>query len=329
MKNNKYAGYKLQGLDFIDRAFKQDPNQQVTEIAKNVADELDIEYNDSFRRTVSHWVGVYKDKKIREKSFDVVKYQKDGFELNLPDGDQEIDIESVTLPTRLNRIGVLSDIHFPYHDRDALATALKYIKDFGANTIILNGDIVDCYQLSSFAKDPLARSFKYEIDLVKAFFAELRRIFGDIEILYSIGNHEVRFERFMMDKASELKGLIDIEDIFGFNEYRIKHVPSEAFIKAGNLNILHGHETKVGGSINHARNTMIKTGVSTLFGHFHRTQESLSKNLNGKVYGAYATGCMCKLKPKYMPINGWNHGFATVELEKGGNFEVDNRKMFL
>ena len=47
---------------------------------------------------------------------------------------------------------VLSDVHIPYHDEDALTTALEWGLNNDVNTIILNGDIMDCYPVSSFVR---------------------------------------------------------------------------------------------------------------------------------------------------------------------------------
>jgi hypothetical protein len=50
---------------------------------------------------------------------------------------------------------VLSDVHIPYHDEDALTTALEWGLNNDVDTIILNGDIMDCYPVSSFVKGPV------------------------------------------------------------------------------------------------------------------------------------------------------------------------------
>jgi hypothetical protein len=38
---------------------------------------------------------------------------------------------------------------------------------------------------------------------------------------------------------------------------------------------------------------------------------------------------MCDLHPFWNPLNKWNHGFATVELNgrDGGDFHVDNHRV--
>ena len=50
----------------------------------------------------------------------------------------------------------LSDIHIPYQDKKALSLAMDIIKDYSLtsnDTIILGGDLVDYYPISSFSPD--------------------------------------------------------------------------------------------------------------------------------------------------------------------------------
>ena len=54
---------------------------------------------------------------------------------------------------------------------------------------------------------------------------------------------------------------------------------------------------------------------------------SSTKDINGKVIGAWSTGCLCDLNPRYMPLNNHNLGFARVEVEPDGSFEVHNHKI--
>jgi hypothetical protein len=39
----------------------------------------------------------------------------------------------------------------------------------------------------------------------------------------------------------------------------------------------------------------------------------------------FSTGCLCQLTPKYRPFayTKWNHGFAIVEIDGDGSFEVN------
>ncbi len=50
--------------------------------------------------------------------------------------------------------------------------------------ILLNGDIVDFYKLSSWLQDPRYRNTQEELDVVTQFLEELRRNFPTQQIIY-------------------------------------------------------------------------------------------------------------------------------------------------
>ena len=56
-------------------------------------------------------------------------------------------------------------------------------------------------------------------------------------------------------------------------------------------------------------------------------QEDTTKSIRDKVTGAWVTGCLCGLKPLWLPINRWGHGFAIVTTYSDGNFTVENKKI--
>ena len=324
----KYTMYKQQGFEFMERALANDATQTITEMAKNFCDENELTYEDSFRRQFSDWVDEYKIKAASRMSVKRELFGIDGFEFNIPDGEEEIEVPDMALPKRYRRVAVLSDIHLPYHDRRALVTALREIKETVVDAIYINGDLMDAYQLSRHEKNKLNRSFKYEVDMTRLFFEELRSQFGEEDIYFKIGNHDQRFDKYIMDNADQLHGLVNLEDVLRLREHRVKMVQSMTKVIAGKLNILHGHELPVKGAMNHARAVMMKTSSNVLMGHFHRSDRSYMRDLEGDVHAVFGTGCLCKLNPKYMPINNWNHGWALVHLDKSGNFEIESKDIF-
>ena len=325
----KYGMYKQAGFDFIERALLNDSKQNITDMAKNFCDELEIPYTDILRRMFSNWVDAFKVKLAEKNSVKRELFGLDGFNFNIPDGEDEIEIPEMILPKRYRKIAVISDIHLPYHDRYALVTALRDIKDIGVDAIYINGDLMDAYQLSRHEKNKLNRSFKYEVDMTRLFFEELRKQFKEEDIYYKIGNHDVRFDKYIMDNADQLNGLITLEDVLRLRDHRVKIVQSMTKVIAGKLNILHGHELPVKGAMNHARAVMNKVSSNVLMGHFHRSDRSYMRDLEGDVHAVFGTGCLCKLNPKYMSINNWNHGWALVELEKDGTFVVESKDIFI
>ena len=228
------------------------------------------------------------------------------------------------------RIGILSDIHFPYYDRVALEAAIHYLIEWKPDCIILNGDIIDCYQLSSFEKDKRQRSFKYELDMLRNFFEQLRELFPTQRIIYKIGNHEERYEKQILVNIPELIELeyFHFENVIKASEFGIEVVKGKRVILAGKLNIIHGHELPRGmaAPVNPARGFFLRTKASTIGGHHHQSSEHIENDLNGNIIGAFSTGCLCELTPHYMPINKWNHGFAVVE-NYGTDYMVRNLKV--
>lgn len=232
-----------------------------------------------------------------------------------------------TIPKSVKKVLVLSDIHFPYHDEEALRAAIDKGVSENVDCVLLNGDILDFYQLSDFSKDPSKPKMKVELEQGRWFMKALRQTFPKAPIYYKIGNHEERLQRWLRIKAPEW---IDTDEfqiniLLKFGEHKIQLIEGTTIIKAGNLNILHGHEYKGAGTVNPARNLYLKTKASSICGHYHRKSEFLTKNIDETISGCWTTGCLCELNPEYMPKgNDWVHGFAIVNILTDGNFKVNN-----
>lgn len=227
-----------------------------------------------------------------------------------------------------SKVLVLNDIHIPYHNREALLTALTYGREQGCDTIYLNGDIVDFYACSRWSKNPDKNLLRREVQIAHNFFAGLRKMFPKAKIVFKAGNHENRFDRYIIDVAPAMFGMegFDIPSILKLKEFDIDYVDEKTICIAGELNFLHGHEVRFGG-VNVARSMLLKASTNVIFGHFHVSQDYTQRSLLGKVNGCWAVGCLCDLKPDYHPINNWNHGFAVVKINEDGTFTVDNKKI--
>lgn len=246
--------------------------------------------------------------------------------------------------------GVMSDIHIPAHDDQAVGATLEYFKKHGIKKIILNGDIVDCYQVSDHLRDPTEPQLRAEFEALKMWLKFLVKN-GFTEIVYKLGNHEERLERYLIQKAISLfnwevlswEALISMDFISEnkdgkyvvidvVNNGLLKNVTivqNKRIIKAGSLAIVHGHEfgrQQVFNPVNPARGYFMRAKSSVLGGDKHQTSEHIESDINGKIIGAWSTGCLCDLHPKYLPINRWNLGAAIVEHD-GDEFEVHNFKI--
>lgn len=227
------------------------------------------------------------------------------------------------------KIGILSDVHLPYHSLDALTEALTILKKEKVDALLLNGDTIDCHSLSRFIKDPKKRDFKFELDTLRNFFDRLNDILN-CKIYFKLGNHEMRYQHFLYQKAHEIAGIEDFEfsNLIKAKEKDITVIEGNRFMKMNDLNGIHGHEY-IGGisaPVNVARGLYLRGKVSAFQGHNHATSEHTESDMNGKITTTWSIGCLCELNPDYMPLNKWNHGFAFVELDDNGSDYIFHNK---
>lgn len=224
---------------------------------------------------------------------------------------------------------ILSDIHIPFFDKTSLNLALERSKQKKIDFLYLNGDILDFYAISHFNRNPERKFVKPEIDKAVNILKDIRKAFPKIKIFYKVGNHEDRLSNFIWTKSPELTGLscLNLESLLCFDELKIIKIESGQVAKMGKLYVFHGHELGKGNGmqINTARNLRLKAGTNALQGHWHRNNNDVSRNAGQKIQSGYTTGCLCELNPAYAPFNQWTHGFAEIEIDKNGNYILDNR----
>ena len=247
----------------------------------------------------------------------------------MPESDEREFLPFV-IPNQFKNVLVFGDVHIPYHSVDSLNIMIDFAIKKGVDSILLNGDIIDFHQLSSFVKDPRKRSFSQELKILNEFLDRLDEIFG-VKIFYKIGNHEERFENYLRVKAPELIGQseFNLDILCRFGERNITVIKDKRTIQFSKLNILHGHELK--GSIippvNAARGVFLRTKSPTLVNHFHTKTAHGESTLNDKYIECWSVGCMCELHPEYAVNNRWIHGFAIVERFEDNSFAVNNYKI--
>ena len=271
--------------------------------------------------------GIKEGSQVKDKSL-FEKEERPRNPYNLPESDETV-YEPYVIEGK--RILVLSDIHIPYHSISALTAALDWGKKMKPDTILLNGDTLDCHQLSRFVRDPKKRDFGKELDM----FGELMDVL-DIEFpgsvkIFKEGNHSERYNHFLYTKAKELSGVkeFSLYNLIQARAAGIEYVGDKRIMKAGELNIIHGHEFATGffSPVNVARGLFLRAKVSCMQGHNHQTSEHTESNMNGKIITTWSVGCLSELHPEYMPLNKWNHGFAFVEVDDDGGFQVHNKRI--
>ena len=244
------------------------------------------------------------------------------------------EYESAKLPLHLKKIGILSDIHFPYHSLDALTIAIRHLKSSAIDCLYLNGDIMDFYSISRHEKDKDLRDFKREVDMSRDFLKKLRDLFPTIPIYYKLGNHEQRWARSLQLQADEFAQLHELQFniFFNLDKLQFNLVEDWQGMEMGDLLVVHGHELYGAGGINPSQNLMNKTLCNTLMGHVHKTSTTQKKTAFKDYINTYTTGCLTVLSPKYMPFSMHNHGFAMVEINEGiskvFNYQIKDGRIY-
>lgn len=230
-----------------------------------------------------------------------------------------------------NCILSLSDIHIPYHDRNALTAAVRFAKRRHKPTVLLlNGDYGDFYAISRFDRDPKRRDLRAEIDTQRQGLRWLRAEFPNVRFVFKCGNHEDRWDKFIWNKAVELWNLdaVQLHNVLHFDELGIELVNDQP-VMAGELPILHGHEIGKGifSPVNPARGAFLRTNHTVLIGHLHRSSTHAETNMWHSATMAWSQGCLCDMTPEYARVNRWNQGFCVVEVAQDGAFNLHNYRL--
>ena len=138
---------------------------------------------------------------------------------------------------------VVSDLHIPFHDD----SALEVMNDIKFDNFIINGDLIDGWDLSKFSKDPKKKiDFSEEIDSALDILYEFsKRVKGNK--YFVVGNHDFRLEKYLIDQASGLISLnkLTIESLLELDKFGFESINMgrEGYININN--VLVGHFNRV------------------------------------------------------------------------------------
>lgn len=253
------------------------------------------------------------------ESFDLSELDDFGIEQSIGK-----EYTSARLPDHIKKVGILSDIHVPFHSVEAVVCAIKHLREQNIDCLYLNGDTFDFYSISRHEKEKDLRDFPKEIEMCRNFLQKLRDIFPTIPIYFKAGNHENRYQRYLNEQAEEFAQLheMQFDKFFRLDVLDFTYVPDWQGMEMGDLLVCHGHELMAGG-MNPSQSTFNKTFCNTLIGHVHRNTNTIKKDGFKRYIHTYSTGCLTQLSPKYYPFAQHNHGMAIVTIENGKS-KVDN-----
>lgn len=210
-----------------------------------------------------------------------------------------------------------SDFHiWPGAESTALCAFKKFAKDLKPAAVILNGDVLDFPQISRHP--PIgwesAPSVKDEIEAAQDHLNDIAMACGRAKKIWTLGNHDARFETRLATVASEYKGLkgIHLSDFFG-----LWQKGWSAWI---NQDVVCKHRWK--GGIHATHNNTMQAGTTMVTGHLHSQKVTPFTDYNGTRYGI-DTGCVADPDHKAFvdytedaPLN-WRSGFAVLSFLDG------------
>lgn len=211
----------------------------------------------------------------------------------------------------LERILFVPDTHTPYHDVDAWALMLRAARAFGPTRIVVLGDLVDFFAISSHPKDPnRQRNLESEIQAGQDRLDELGAL-GALTKNYVAGNHEHRLSRYLTQAAPEIFNLLKFEEVLGLAARGWTYTPYRDHLTIGRLHVT--HETGDAGMYAHVR-ARAAFASNAVIGHTHRMAMHYAGNAHGTshvgaMFGwlgdAKATDYMHRIK-----AHAWQLGFG-------------------
>jgi len=217
---------------------------------------------------------------------------------------------------------ILNDLQIPFHDKQVLELVLRFVEHIRPYGIVLNGDVVDSYDLSEFAKDPIkGYQLEKELKISGELMNRLSEIGSVREKWWLGGNHEDRLRRYTWKKAPQLNiAKLQFENLFDLSYFGFKWKPYGEILMLGKLMVTHGDIVRKHSGWS-AKALFEKEGNSILCGHTHRLGIFYKKNANG-THAAYENGCLCRMDPEYVHRPDWQHGFSVVHVDDDGMFNV-------
>jgi UDP-2,3-diacylglucosamine pyrophosphatase LpxH len=225
---------------------------------------------------------------------------------------------------RPKMVVVVSDVHVPNNCPKATRAFLSFLKDHRGqiDKLILNGDIGDFEGVSSHAGS-VPYALEAELAELMQFLDQVRYCVGDAcEIHYNEGNHEDRLQRYIMNNAPALNGLLSWHDQLDLAGRNITHSEyGKIHLITPKLAVTHG--TFCGEY--YAKATLIRYGISVIVGHSHRPQlhtMSVAGEESDAIRGCFGLGCLYPVSdiPYIKGPTGWSQGFGVFYVMPDGTF---------
>ena len=215
------------------------------------------------------------------------------------------------------RVVVFSDAHFwPDDYTTAYKALLMIIKEFKPKVVVANGDVFDGSQNSRHPRIGWTHSptVKEELEACQDFMGNIQKAAVGAELIWTMGNHDARFETFLAAQAPQYEGVsgFTLKDHFSHWQPCWSYwVNEDTCIK---------HRWK--GGFGAGRANALNAGVNMVTGHTHNLAVQPLTDYNGTRYGVQ-TGTLADIYGEQFThytedgCKDWRSGFALLSFERG------------
>ena len=222
---------------------------------------------------------------------------------------------------------IVPDLHVPFHCRKFVKLISKIMKEINPDGLVQLGDALDCFQISTYSKDPSRRNLLVDdIEDYKQILNEWSRHLkhgGSFHLLE--GNHEQRLSRYIAGQCRDLHGLvpdwktllgIDLRNKVGFHKWHWHPYMKWNSCQIGDVVIHHGFYYN-----QHVAMTMLaKYKCSMISGHVHRVQYVT----DGNHYAATLGHGSDENDTAHNPVpTGWQQCLGLLHVANSGKTSLD------
>ncbi len=215
-----------------------------------------------------------------------------------------------------------SDFHiWPGEESTCLRAFKKFVDELKPQAVILNGDVMDFPRISRHPQNwETAPDPQEEIEAAQDHLQDIvSRCKRGTEKIWTLGNHDARFEQMIANAAPQYKGVkgVHLSDHFGAWQKAMSCFINEG-VEAGRTMVKHRLSGGTHATFNNAR----KAGTSIVTGHLHSQNiRPISDYRSFDLYGV-DTGCVADKEHRAFLYaedapRDWRSGFALLTYRDG------------
>lgn len=215
-------------------------------------------------------------------------------------------------------IMVASDAHYW---TDCISPAhkafVKLVKQIKPDFVVMNGDVFDGATVSRYPRQHWGvnkpPTVKQELEAVSDRLYEIEKVAGNAKLIWTLGNHDQRFESKLVTTAPEYEGIPG----FSLKDHFPRWIHCMSLMINDDLMIKHRYRS----SIHATYLNTLHSGVSIVTGHLHRLQATIFSDYKGTRWGV-DTGTLADIDGDHMGYgedDPKNHcsGFAVLTIVDG------------